>query len=78
MANFITFCLFTEKGDKFLIEEVLDCGPAVDLEQSPGCQLVISAEELKDKQYPDCCPVYDCPEGADVVYVNPKKDEAAN
>jgi len=56
----------------------LDCGPAVDLEASPGCTLVQSAEELKDKAFPECCPVYDCEEGTDVVYeikADPKEEQ---
>ncbi len=43
----------------------------MDTEQTPGCRLVSSKEELEGRDFPDCCPVYDCEEGTDVVYVTP-------
>merc|ERR1739838_701127 len=60
-----------------LAEEVTDCGPVVDLKKTPGCQLLKGEADPK-ADYPDCCPVYDCEEGTEVVYVTPpstKKDE---
>merc|ERR1719432_436548 len=56
-----------------LAEEVTDCGPVLDIEASEGCRLVKDASDPK-ANYPDCCPVYDCDEGVEPVYVaTPKK-----
>lgn len=67
--------LSTEDGKIVLAEEVTDCGPLVDLDKSPGCQLV-PEETNAEAAFPDCCPVYDCEEGAEVVYVAaPAKEE---
>ena len=59
-----------------LAEEVVDCGPLIDLEKSTGCALVKdddseNKEEAaeKKKQFPECCPKYDCEDEADIVYV---------
>ena len=54
-----------------LAEEVVDCGPLIDLEKSTGCTLVKDdAEETAEpKVFPECCPKYDCGEDAKIVYV---------
>lgn len=57
----------TKTNKTFLGEEVTDCGPLVDTEKSPGCQLVEDAYDA-EAEYPDCCPVYDCPEGTEIIY----------
>ena len=70
-------CVKLESGR--LAEEVTDCGPVVDVEASPGCQLVKDGADPK-ADFPACCPVYDCEEGAEVRYVKTpaqKKKEAA-
>merc|ERR1712029_159246 len=70
-------CVKLESGR--LAEEVTDCGPVVDVEASPGCQLVKDGADPK-ADFPACCPVYDCEEGAGVKYVKTpaqKKKEAA-
>jgi len=57
-------------------EKVTDCGPAVDLQKSAGCKLVPKAELEEGAAlpaYPDCCPVYDCENPDDVVYVSSPK-----
>jgi len=55
-----------------LAEEVTDCGPVLDVEASVGCRLLKDASDPK-AEYPSCCPVYDCDEGVEPVYVNPPK-----
>merc|ERR1739846_185428 len=58
---------------KRLAEEVEDCGPVIDLQATIGCQLVPEGSPQganKTAPFPDCCPVYDCEEGTEVVYVN--------
>merc|ERR1711922_27169 len=58
-----------------LAEEVTDCGPVLDIKNSEGCRILKDASDPK-AEYPDCCPVYDCDEGVEPVYVNaPKKSE---
>merc|ERR1719167_71687 len=57
-----------------LAEEVTDCGPIIDLKKSPGCQLLKDASDPK-ADFPDCCPVYDCEEGSEIVYVETPKAE---
>ena len=64
--------LFSESGREFLIEEVIDCGPAVDLASSPGCRAVPPAEDQTERPFPDCCLQFDCEEGADVKYYEPE------
>merc|ERR1712126_740672 len=59
-----------------LAEEVTDCGPIVDLKKTPGCQL-LKGEANPKANYPDCCPVYDCEEGTEVVYVTPPSTKKA-
>merc|ERR1712098_129425 len=59
-----------------LAEEVTDCGPAVDLKATPGCQLLKGEADPK-ANFPDCCPVYDCEEGVEVKYVEPPKPKKA-
>merc|ERR1712038_316582 len=69
-------CVKLESGR--LAEEVTDCGPVVDVELSPGCQLVKDGADPK-AEFPRCCPVYECEEGAEVKYVKTpaqKKKEA--
>merc|ERR1712066_1045423 len=53
-----------------------DCGPVVDLKKTPGCQLLKGEADPK-ANYPDCCPVYDCEEGTEVVYVTPPSTKKA-
>ena len=57
-----------------LAEEVTDCGPVIDLKATAGCQIVKDKADPK-AAFPDCCPVYDCEEGTEVVYVNPPKSK---
>jgi hypothetical protein len=57
----------TETNKTFLGEEVTDCGPLVDTEKSPDCQLLQDQYDT-EAEFPGCCPVYDCAEGADIVY----------
>merc|ERR1712241_183776 len=57
-----------------LAEEVVDCGPLIDLKKSTGCKLAEdTAEEEKEekepKASPECCPKYDCEEEAEIFYV---------
>lgn len=55
-----------------LAEEVVDCGPLIDLKQSKGCTLVndnAATEESEAKVFPECCPQYDCEDEAEIVYV---------
>ena len=56
-----------------LAEEVVDCGPLIDLEKSTGCTLFKENAEAKEtaepKQFPECCPKYDCDDEAKIVYV---------
>merc|ERR1711930_484 len=70
-------CVKLESGR--LAEEVTDCGPVVDLKATTGCSLVKDGADPK-ADFPACCPVYDCEEGAEVRYVKTpaqKKKEAA-
>jgi len=70
----------TKTNKTFLGEEVTDCGPLVDLEQSPGCKnntelfdLTGEFDATEDKL--SCCPVFECEEGAEIVYKNKKGAE---
>merc|ERR1711862_23147 len=68
-------CVLLKSGR--LAEQVTDCGPAVDLKASPGCQLLKDEADPK-ADFPACCPVYDCEDPEEVVYVTPptpKKEE---
>jgi len=58
-----------------LAEEVTDCGPVIDIEKTPDCQLLAAAYNVSDA-FPTCCPVYDCAEGADITYVATKRNDA--
>merc|ERR1711902_54469 len=67
----------TKTNKTFLGEEVTDCGPLVDLEKSPDCtqlddQFDAQGEFDATADTASCCPVYDCPEGAEIVYRNKK------
>jgi len=61
----------TKTNKTFLGEEVTDCGPLVDLEKSPEC-VELPEEFDTEAEFPGCCPVYDCPEGAEIVYKEKK------
>ena len=63
-----------EEARTVLAEEVVDCGPLVDLERTPACKLLPAGEGTTEAEFPDCCPKYDCEEGAEVKYVG-KSDE---
>merc|ERR1712106_97804 len=52
-----------------LFEEVRDCGPLLDTKASK-CTLVPTD---KDLPFPKCCPVYDCEDVEQVVYLSPPK-----
>ena len=56
-------------GKTYLREKVIDCGPAVDLEKTPGCVKIPIDETHAEKPFPECCPLYDCEEGTKIVYV---------
>jgi len=58
-----------------LAEEVTDCGPVIDIEKTPDCELLADQYDVKD-DFPNCCPVYDCAEGADITYVVTKRNDA--
>jgi hypothetical protein len=58
-----------EKARTVLAEEVIDCGPLVDLEKTTGCELLQAADDITEKEFPECCPQYDCVKGAEIVYV---------
>merc|ERR1712064_70336 len=57
-----------------LAEEVTDCGPVIDIEKTPDCELLADAYDVKEA-FPTCCPVYDCAEGADITYVATKRND---
>ena len=68
----------TGKDSIKLAEEVTDCGPVIDVEKTPDCILLKDQYDVKE-DFPTCCPVYDCAEGADIVYVVTKRnDEKGN
>ena len=58
-----------------LAEEVTDCGPVIDVEKTPDCVLLEDAYNVT-LAFPNCCPVYDCVEGADITYVVTKRNDA--
>lgn len=43
-----------------------DCGPIIDTDLSP-CKLVEDKFNVSE-EFPTCCPVYDCEEGAEIIY----------
>ena len=57
----------TKTNKTFLSEEVTDCGPLIDTEKTPECALLEDAYST-EADYPDCCPVYECQEGVEIVY----------
>jgi len=59
-----------------LAEEVTDCGPLVDLKKTPGCK-VLEGEFDAKKDFPDCCPKFDCEEGIEIIYENKNPKEPA-
>merc|ERR1712095_102961 len=61
----------TKTNKTFLGEEVTDCGPLVDLEQSPDCTQLDEQFDA-EAEFPSCCPVYDCLEDAEIIYKNKK------
>ena len=64
-----------EAARTVLAEEVIDCGPLVDLEKTSGCKLLPADKGATEAEFPECCPKYDCEEGADVVYVGTSDEE---
>ena len=64
-----------EEAKTVLAEEVIDCGPLVDLDRTPACKLLPAAEGTNEAEFPDCCPKYDCEEGAEVKYVGTSDEE---
>ncbi|XP_068238871.1 uncharacterized protein [Palaemon carinicauda] len=54
-----------------LTEKVEDCGPRP--KDSPGCKITNEAD--LQKPFPACCPVYECQEGATLLY--PSEEEIA-
>lgn len=66
----------TKTNKTFLGEEVNDCGPLVDTEKSPDCKQVEDQFDT-EADFPACCPVYDCPEGTEVFYVQKAGSEKA-
>ncbi len=64
-----------------LAEEVLDCGPLIDLEKTPDCTLVeddaegaYGEEGAEAKEFPECCPKYDCKDDAKITYVGSQEE----
>jgi len=51
-------------------EQITDCGRALDLEKTPGCKVIKESFDPK-ANFPDCCPVYECEEGTEPVYIQP-------
>lgn len=51
-----------------LAEEVTDCGPVIDIEKTPDC-ILLEDQFNKTLAFPNCCPVYDCLEDAEITYV---------
>ena len=45
----------------------------MDLANSPGCVALPAEEGHTDLPFPDCCPQYDCEEGAEVKYIEAAK-----
>ena len=58
---------FPHSNDIFVFGQVTDCGLIVDIDQTPACKLVEDKFDVK-ADFPDCCPVFDCEEGAQIVY----------
>ena len=52
-----------------------DCGPVIDIEKTPDCELLKDQYDVKE-DFPKCCPVYDCAPNADIVYVVTKRNDA--
>merc|ERR1739848_412925 len=80
-ARCVAFKVPSKTGGKDkikLAEEVTDCGPVIDIEKTPDCELLADAYDVKEA-FPTCCQVYDCAEGADITYVATKRnDEKGN
>jgi len=58
----------TGKSFTSLFENVTDCGPVIDLDKTPSCQLVQEQYDVEDP-FPGCCPVYDCDQEAEVFFI---------
>ena len=39
------------------------------IEKTPDCQLLEDQYDAKG-EYPNCCPIYECPEGIEITYKN--------
>ena len=68
MSRILIFLSADSAGVPILAEQVTDCGPLVDIERSPGCTLLPITDEDKKKEFPDCCPQFDCEEGTEIFY----------
>ena len=68
--SILSLLFSAEDGKTFLAEQVEDCGPLIDTDATPGCKLLPAPEDIKELEFPDCCPQYDCEEGTEIVFVN--------
>ncbi|KAK7864469.1 hypothetical protein R5R35_011700 [Gryllus longicercus] len=71
-------CVEHEEGNGRLLELVEDCGPLP--KPNPKCKL--SEKTNKTAPFPDCCPIFDCEDGAKLEYpeiptIPPPTTEAA-
>ncbi|XP_068238874.1 uncharacterized protein [Palaemon carinicauda] len=70
LAPFCGRATCLKEGDK-LVEKVEDCG--LPPKRTAGCRIANEADF--QKPYPECCPVYECQEGAKLQY--PTQEEIA-
>ncbi|XP_046743950.1 uncharacterized protein LOC124409977 [Diprion similis] len=57
-------CVSAEGNSEILLELVEDCGPLP--KSNPKCKL--SEKTNKTASFPDCCPIFECEEGAKLEY----------
>lgn len=48
----------------------------MDIKKTPGCKILEDEFDAK-KNFPDCCPKYDCEEGIEIIYENKNPKEPA-
>ncbi|KAK7076336.1 hypothetical protein SK128_014357 [Halocaridina rubra] len=61
------------RGNNGLLERVEDCGLAP--KQSPGCRYINEAD--LQKEFPECCPKFECQAGASLQYPTEEELKAA-
>jgi len=64
-----------QTGTGRLLEEVVDCGPVINIKDFPTCHLIPDSFNKSDV-FPNCCPKYEC-EGDEtsVIYPDEKPDK---